>query len=100
MLHGFGGSSYIFQQLYRPLHRHYQLHSLDGFGVGYSSLGNYTSNCEQTLHYHLDAIEEWRKAAAIPTMHLMGFSLGGYIAAAYAEMYHKANLIIASRDKR
>jgi pimeloyl-ACP methyl ester carboxylesterase len=65
MIHGFGGSSYAFQHLYQHLHKQFQLHSLDAPGIGYSSFGDYQYNCSQTLDYHLDSMEEWRKAVGI-----------------------------------
>ena len=41
MLHGFGGIALTFIRTFELLKDHYQIHALDTFGVGLSSIGSY-----------------------------------------------------------
>lgn len=85
MLHGFGGTALTYIRTFEHLKEHYQVHALDTFGVGLSSLGNFSEKFthEETKHYFVDAVEEWRKAVGIKKFTLVGHSFGGYIAALY-----------------
>lgn len=56
--------------------------------MGQSSKKNIkVKNYEQTLHYFIDSIEEWRKTLGITGFVILGHSFGGYLASRYAEKY-------------
>ena len=54
-------------KMYQQLKDHFQVHSLDTFGMGLSSRGNWSDNMqkEEVIAYYIDAIEEWRKNIGI-----------------------------------
>lgn len=43
MLHGFGGTGMTYVRMFRRLKDEFQVHSLDGFGIGHSSRGNFSN---------------------------------------------------------
>jgi pimeloyl-ACP methyl ester carboxylesterase len=100
MLHGFGGTALTFIRTFQHLKEHYQVHALDTFGVGLSSIGNYSEKFtqEEARNYFVDAVEEWRKTVGLKTFTLVGHSFGGYIAASYCEKYpgHVRRLVLLS----
>ena len=62
-LHGFGGTSLTFIRLFSLLHEEYQIHSIDAFGIGYSSRGNFDEKFgyEEARDYYVEALELWRR---------------------------------------
>ena len=81
-----------------------RIFSLDEPGCGLSSRPpwphphGHWCPLERAEAYFVDAIETWREALGLETMVLVGHSIGGYIAAAYAERHPEriARLILAS----
>lgn len=57
--------------------------------MGLSSRGKWKDDMstEETKHYFVDAIEEWRKTVGIESFVLAGHSFGAYISALYYEKY-------------
>jgi pimeloyl-ACP methyl ester carboxylesterase len=71
MLHGFGGTALTYIRTFEHLKEHYQVHALDTFGVGLSSLGNFSEKFthEETKHYFVDAVEVMEKSCRNKEIH-------------------------------
>lgn len=78
-----------FYKMFKDLMPHFQIHSLDIYGFGHSSRGNFSKDFtyEETIEYYIKPIEEWRKVLNIDRFYLVAHSFGGYIAASYAYSY-------------
>ena len=100
MIHGYGGNAMLYYKTWKDLYPFYQIHSIDIYGSGYSSLGNWSNSFtpEQVEDYHIGAIEEWRKAHKIQKFELCGHSYGGYLGTLYARKYRErvSRLILMS----
>lgn len=76
--------------------------AIDTLGCGLSSRPHWTLgiDCEVKAAeaFFVDGLEQWRRAMKIDRMVLMGHSLGGYLACAYAERFpaHVERLILVS----
>jgi len=81
LLHGFNADADHFNQVARPLARHFRVLAPDlpGFGA---------TQCRQAVDYRIEAQAEsvvrWMDAAGIQRCYLGGSSMGGYIALAIA----------------
>ncbi|AOW06407.1 Alpha/Beta hydrolase protein [Yarrowia lipolytica] len=110
MLHGYGTGLGIFFQNYDQISStpDWNVFSLDLLGLGRSSrrpkFKIQTSDTDKKIvnektgevvypavieseNYFIDAIEDWRQVRKIEKFTLMGHSMGGYLAAAYAFKY-------------
>lgn len=107
MLHGYGAGLGFFYKNFEPLSRlkGWQLHALDMLGMGRSTRPPFkirTKDREEAIReaeaWFVDALEEWRIKRKIDRFTLLGHSLGGYMAVAYALKYpgHLNKLILAS----
>ena len=107
MLHGYGAGLGFFYRNFEPLSRRrgWKLYSLDLLGMGRSSRPAFRiaatdadSKVGEAEAWFVDALEEWRAARGLDTFSLLGHSLGGYLAVAYALKYpgHLDKLILAS----
>lgn len=109
MLHGYGAGLAFFYKNYEALSRRpgWKLWSLDLLGMGRSArpafrihARDWTGKITEAENWFVDALEEWRVARGIPMgrMTLVGHSLGGYLAVAYALKYpgRLDKLILAS----
>ena len=94
-MHGYGTGAGIYYGALPALADRWdgRVIAIDSLGCGLSSrphwdLG-YGSDCrvEDAEAFFLDGLEQWREAMSIEKMVLMGHSLGGYLAVAYAEKY-------------
>lgn len=58
MLHGFGGTGMTFVRMFKRLKDYFQVHALDGFGIGHSSKGKFQNDFtyEEARDYFIDAI--------------------------------------------
>lgn len=66
------------------------IYALDLLGWGLSSRPTVSKQFKTSLDaedWYVESIEAWRKVEKIPKMHLVGHSMGGYMAVAYAERY-------------
>ena len=94
-MHGFGTGVGIYYAALPALAErwHGRTIALDTLGCGLSSRPRWTlghgTNCpvEDAEDFFVSALERWREAMKIDRMVLMGHSLGGYLAAAYAERH-------------
>ncbi|ROW04473.1 hypothetical protein VMCG_04976 [Cytospora schulzeri] len=107
MLHGYGAGLGFFYQNFEPMTRvpGWRLYALDMLGMGNSSRTPFRikakdpkEKVEEAEDFFIDALEEWRKLRKIEKFTLLGHSLGGYLATAYALKYpgHLNKLILAS----
>lgn len=107
ILHGYGAGLGFFYKNFEPLSRAkgWQLYALDMLGMGRSTrppfkikAKNRQDAITEAEDWFIDALEEWRVKRKIERFTLLGHSLGGYMAVAYALKYpgRLNKLILAS----
>ncbi|KAF1912731.1 Alpha/Beta hydrolase protein [Ampelomyces quisqualis] len=107
MLHGYGAGLAFFYRNFESLSRAegWKVYALDLLGMGRSSRPSFKIHAKDKagkIHeaesWFVDALEEWRIKRGLETFTLLGHSLGGYLAVAYALKYpgHLNKLILAS----
>ena len=107
MIHGYGAGLGFFYKNFEPLSRqpHWKLYALDLLGMGRSSRPNFRIHAKdkqgkitEAENWFVDSLEEWRQERKIEKFTLLGHSLGGYMAVAYALKYpgRLNKLILAS----
>ncbi|KAF2225059.1 Alpha/Beta hydrolase protein [Elsinoe ampelina] len=107
MLHGYGAGLGFFYRNFEPLSRltGWKLYALDLLGMGRSSrppfriaAKDHQGKISEAESWFVDSLEEWRIKKGIDRFTLLGHSLGGYMAVAYALKYpgHLNKLILAS----
>lgn len=107
MLHGYGAGLGFFYRNFESLSRAegWKVYALDLLGMGRSSRPNFRINAkdkegkiQEAESWFVDALEEWRLKRGLDKFTLVGHSLGGYLAVAYALKYpgHLNKLILAS----
>lgn len=107
MLHGYGAGLGFFYRNFESLSRApgWKLYALDMLGMGRSSRPQFKIHAKdrqgkitEAENWFIDALEEWRIKKGIDRFTLLGHSLGGYMAVAYALKYpnHLNKLILAS----
>jgi cardiolipin-specific phospholipase len=107
ILHGYGAGLGFFYKNFEPLSRvkGWHLYALDMLGMGRSTrppfkirAKNRQDAIKEAEDWFIDALEEWRVKQKIDRFTLMGHSMGGYMAVAYALKYpgHLNKLILAS----
>lgn len=107
MLHGYGAGLGFFYKNFEGLSRrpNWKLYALDMLGMGRSTRPSFKIHAKEkedkikeAESWFVDALEEWRIKRGIEKMTLLGHSLGGYMAVAYALKYpgHLNKLILAS----
>ena len=107
MLHGYGAGLGFFYKNFEGLSRvpGWTVYALDLLGMGRSSRPPFRVHAKdrqksitEAEEWFVDALEEWRVKRNIHRFTLLGHSLGGYMAVAYALKYpgHLDKLILAS----
>jgi len=107
MLHGYGAGLGFFYRNFESLSRAegWKVYALDLLGMGRSSRPNFRIHAkdkegkiQEAESWFVDALEEWRIKRGLEKFTLLGHSLGGYLAVAYALKYpgHLNKLILAS----
>jgi cardiolipin-specific phospholipase len=107
MLHGYGAGLGFFYRNFEGLSRAegWKVYALDLPGMGRSSRSPFKINAKdkegkiaEAESFFVDALEEWRIQRGLDKFTLLGHSLGGYLAVAYALKYpgHLNKLILAS----
>ena len=107
MLHGYGAGLGFFYRNFEALSRAsgWKLYALDLLGMGRSSrppfriqAKDHEGKIKEAESWFVDALEEWRIKKGIEKFTLLGHSLGGYMAVAYALKYpgHLNKLVLAS----
>ena len=107
MLHGYGAGLGFFYKNFEGLSRvpGWKVYALDLLGMGRSSRPPFRIHAKdrqgsitEAENWFIDALEEWRIQKKIDRFTLLGHSLGGYMAVAYALKYpgHLNKLVLAS----
>ncbi|KAI9826255.1 MAG: hypothetical protein M1826_006677 [Phylliscum demangeonii] len=107
MLHGYGAGLGFFYKNFEGLSRNHgwKLWALDMLGMGRSSRPPFVVRAKdpkakitEAEDWFIDALEEWRVQRNLQRFTLLGHSLGGYLAVAYALKYpgRLNKLILAS----
>jgi cardiolipin-specific phospholipase len=107
LLHGYGAGLGFFYKNFEGLSRvkGWKLYALDMLGMGRSSRPPFRVHAKdqagkitEAENWFIDALEEWRVLKKIDKFTLLGHSMGGYMAVAYALKYpgHLDKLILAS----
>lgn len=107
MLHGYGAGLGFFYRNFEGLSRAegWKVYALDLLGMGRSSRSTFKIHAKdkdgkiaEAESFFIDALEEWRIKRGLEKFTLLGHSLGGYLAVAYALKYpgHLNKLILAS----
>jgi cardiolipin-specific phospholipase len=107
LLHGYGAGLGFFYKNFEGLSRvrGLRLYALDMLGMGRSSrppfkvhAKDHQGKITEAENWFIDALEEWRIIKKIEKFTLLGHSMGGYMAVAYALKYpgHLNKLILAS----
>lgn len=107
MLHGYGAGLGFFYRNFDSLSRlpGWKLYALDMLGMGRSSRPTFKIHAKdrqaqitEAESWFVDSLEEWRIKKGIDRFTLLGHSLGGYMACAYALKYpgHLNKLVLAS----
>ncbi|KAF2817514.1 alpha/beta hydrolase [Mytilinidion resinicola] len=107
MLHGYGAGLGFFYKNFEGLSRAegWKLYALDMLGMGRSTRPKFEVHAKERAdqvteaeNWFIDALEEWRVKKKLERFTLLGHSLGGYLAVAYALKYpgHLNKLILAS----
>lgn len=107
MLHGYGAGLGFFYRNFEGLSRvkGWKIYALDMLGMGRSSRPPFRIHAKdqqgkitEAESWFVDSLEEWRVVKKIDKFTLLGHSMGGYMAVAYALKYpgHLKKLILAS----
>ncbi|MCJ1424211.1 hypothetical protein MMC29_002098 [Sticta canariensis] len=107
MLHGYGAGLGFFYKNFEGISRvkGWKVYALDLLGMGRSSRPPFRvrskdrqGSITEAEDWFINALEEWRVQKNIDRFTLLGHSLGGYIAVAYALKYpgHLNKLVLAS----
>lgn len=107
MLHGYGAGLGFFYRNFESISRAegWKVYALDLLGMGRSSRPPFKIHAKdkegkiaEAESWFVDALEEWRIKRGLERFTLLGHSLGGYLAVAYALKYpgHLNKLILAS----
>lgn len=107
MLHGYGAGLGFFYKNFEGISRvkGLKLYALDMLGMGRSTRPPFKVHAKdpagkisEAENWFIDALEEWRILRKIDKFTLLGHSMGGYMAVAYALKYpgHLNKLILAS----
>ena len=87
MVHGFGAGFLQFYKNLDFLHSRRRVVAFDLPGFARSSRVTFTSDAEAVEMEFVDYIEKWRENMGIAKFILLGHSLGGFLACAYAIKY-------------
>ena len=107
MLHGYGAGLGFFYKNFEGLSqaKGWKIYALDMLGMGRSSRPPFRIHAKdqagkitEAENWFIDALEEWRVLKKIDKFTLLGHSMGGYMAVAYALKYpgHLKKLVLAS----
>ena len=84
LVHGFGGGAGIWCKNFDALSSDRTVYALDMIGFGRSSRPNFSRDASEVEAMFVSALEAWRRSLGLESFHLVGHSLGGFVAAAYS----------------
>ncbi|XP_073953959.1 pummelig isoform X2 [Choristoneura fumiferana] len=87
LLHGMGAGVALWCPNLDALAATRPVYAIDLLGFGRSSRPKFSSDAEKVEAQWVESVEEWRREVNLREFILLGHSLGGYIAAAYALKY-------------
>ncbi|KAM3960318.1 pummelig isoform 2-T2 [Aphomia sociella] len=87
MLHGMGAGLALWCPNLDALAATRPVYAIDVLGFGRSSRPKFSSDAEKAEAQWVESVEEWRREVNLGEIILLGHSLGGYIATAYAMKY-------------
>ncbi|XP_048483586.1 (Lyso)-N-acylphosphatidylethanolamine lipase isoform X5 [Plutella xylostella] len=87
MLHGMGAGVALWCPNLDAFAATRPVYAIDLLGFGRSSRPKFSSDAAKVEAQWVDSVEEWRRELNLPQFVLLGHSLGGYIATAYAIKY-------------
>ncbi|XP_038211333.1 (Lyso)-N-acylphosphatidylethanolamine lipase isoform X3 [Zerene cesonia] len=87
MLHGMGAGVALWCPNLDALAATRPVYAIDLLGFGRSSRPKFASDAEKVEAQWVESVEEWRREVKLKEFVLLGHSLGGYIATAYALKY-------------
>ncbi|XP_045048391.1 (Lyso)-N-acylphosphatidylethanolamine lipase isoform X4 [Desmodus rotundus] len=87
MVHGFGGGVGLWILNMDSLSARRTVHTFDLLGFGRSSRPAFPRDPEGAENEFVTSIETWRETMGIPSMILLGHSLGGFLATSYSIKY-------------
>lgn len=96
MIHGFASGVGLWIKNLDALSSNCPLYAFDLLGFGKSSRPTFSKDALEAEYQFVCSIEAWRQRLGLQRFFLLGHSLGGFIAAAYAIKYpeHVAHLIL------
>ncbi|KAJ2948593.1 hypothetical protein O0L34_g7847 [Tuta absoluta] len=87
MLHGMGAGLALWCPNLDSLAANRPVYAIDLLGFGRSSRPKFSSDAAKVEAQWVESVEEWRREVNLGEFILLGHSLGGYIATAYAMKY-------------
>ncbi|XP_063385665.1 (Lyso)-N-acylphosphatidylethanolamine lipase isoform X1 [Cydia fagiglandana] len=87
MLHGMGAGVALWCPNLDALAANRPVYAIDLLGFGRSSRPKFSTDADKVEAQWVESVEEWRREVNIRQFILLGHSLGGYIATAYALKY-------------
>lgn len=87
MLHGFASGVGLWCLNLDNLSAERPVYAIDLLGFGRSSRPKFSSNALEAENQIVQSIEEWRKQVGLDKFALLGHSMGGFLASAYALQY-------------
>ncbi|XP_013137459.1 PREDICTED: 1-acylglycerol-3-phosphate O-acyltransferase ABHD5-like isoform X3 [Papilio polytes] len=87
LLHGMGAGLALWCTNLDALAAQRPVYAIDLLGFGRSSRPKFASDASKVEAQWVESVEEWRREVNIDQLILLGHSLGGYIATAYALKY-------------
>eukprot|EP00210_Caulerpa_lentillifera_P001676 g1611.t1 len=87
-LQGYGAGAAIYYRNMDFMCRHFQMHCVDWLGTGLSGRPPFKAKTtQQTEDFFIEGLKAWYEQQGLDKMILMGHSLGGYLAALYAQRH-------------
>nr|CAH0110460.1 unnamed protein product [Daphnia galeata] len=84
LLHGFASGVALWCLNLDSLAKERPIYAIDLLGFGSSSRPNFSNNALEAESQMVSSIEEWRKQIGLEKFVLLGHSMGGFLASAYA----------------
>ena len=96
LMHGLIGGSANYAMNIDELAQNRQVFAIDLLGFGQSSRFEFASDASEVERQYVQSLEEWRQKMRLDRFILLGHSMGGYLACAYAFKYPQrlAHLIL------